>query len=131
MATDANELVVESMDHIKNKCAISDYLTQVAQGVGHGLELAAILRDGLVASAEGAELSVEVEGACFLVAEEICFNSEPSGARRGAAHHDGFDKVEGDGAEDPGAHDEIHPNPIRRLGEVSVGENVILDRVLA
>ena len=29
MATDAGELGVKTTDHIENKCAISDYLTQV------------------------------------------------------------------------------------------------------
>ena len=40
-------------------------------------------------------------------------------------------KFDGDGAHEPGLHDAVHADPIRRIGGREVGEDMALQRVLA
>ena len=106
-------------------------MVEVPEVFGHTLEAAAIFDDGQIALGEGAELLVGVEGARDAIPKELGVDGEPDGASTSPALTDDVGEVVGDGADQPGANDAIHPHPGRRGGRDGIGEHVRLQGVLA
>lgn len=79
---------------------------------------------------EGAEFLVGVEGACGAVAEKLRLDGELDHMGRGASLRDSVGKVIGDGAEQPGADNAVHPYPGRRSRCDVVGEDMAFQGVL-
>ena len=73
----------------------------LAEHVGHRLEEPAIVGDGEIALREGAELGIEVDGASFLVPEELMREIAPNGVCRHGGRHDFLEKVGGARAVEP------------------------------
>jgi hypothetical protein len=113
MAFDVGEVLVEAADHVQHQGAVGDGLAKIGEGVGHGLELPAVVGDGQITLAEVAELGVEVQCAGLSVPEKLRLDGEPSRLSRATAPHHGLGEVGGDGAVETGADDAVHPRPIR------------------
>ena len=76
-----------------------------------------------------AELSVEVEGTSFSIAEKLGLDGEPGGTGGGAlfaAGEDDVDEVIGDGAVEPRPNDAVHATPIRGVRSRVVAQNMVL-----
>lgn len=66
--------------------------------------------------AEVLELSVDVEGASLLIAEELFFKREPDWRGSGILRQDGLRHVGGDCAGDPQLDDTIHAALVLEVG---------------
>jgi hypothetical protein len=91
-------LLVQAPKDLENKGMVLHVLVEV---VSHSLHPAAVVVDAQIALYEEPKLSVEVEGVCFAVAEELLLEGNPkllSGAVAGAS---GLLEVDGDGVEQP------------------------------
>jgi hypothetical protein len=131
MAPDTLEALGEATDDVEYQRTVADQFSKVSEGVGHVLEVAAVLRDGQVPLTEVAELGVEMEGASLLIPEELILEGKPNGASRGIPREHRLRQVVGDGAGDPGLDDAVHAAPIRKIGRRGVLEDVIIRGVLA
>jgi hypothetical protein len=70
-------MLVEAADDVEDERAISDDLPQVTQGIGHGLELVAVVNDREIALDEVVKGGIEVERTLLAVAKELLFQGEP------------------------------------------------------
>jgi hypothetical protein len=129
--TDGSEALVEPSDEIEGERAVGDGFPEIAECCRHTLELPGVVRNGLVALDEVAELDVELDDAGFPVPMELVLQSAPDGAGGGVAINGSFGEVGGDGASDPGLHHTVHAHPIWEGGRRKIGEGVGLQRVLA
>jgi len=102
---------VEATKEVEDERTIRDRLAEVTEGVRHALHLAAVLGDGKVALDEDSESGVEVESTSLAVAEELVLNGKPGLASGATALADDVLQLDGDGAEDPGEDNTVHPAP--------------------
>jgi len=128
---DGAETLVQPANDVEDECVLRDRLAKVPEVLSHALEAAAVVDDGQVALGEGAELLISVEGTRGAVAKELGLNCKPDRTSRGATLGDGVGEVVGDGAEQPGADDAVHPHPGRRGRRNVVGEDMAFQGVLA
>jgi hypothetical protein len=126
METDSFEAAVEAAQKVEDEVPIGDRLSKVAKSICHALELAAVCGDVEVALVEGAEGGLELQSPCFTIATELRLNGKPMSASGGARFDDRFSEGVGDGAGEPGLHNTIHANPIRRVRCSHIREDVVL-----
>jgi hypothetical protein len=120
-STDVREALVEATKHVEDEGAISDNLSQGGEIVGHLLQTAAVLGDGEITLYEVAKLRLELDRPCLPIAQELGFDGEPGVPGSGALGGDDF----GEGVENPGLGNAVHPIPVRRGGRG--GEDVRLE----
>ena len=102
-------------------------LAQVSQCISHALHLAAVIVDGEGTLGEGAKLIIKKHGAGLTVVEELLFNAEPCCSGGDAvALVDDIRKVRGDGVEEPGDDNIVHPGPCQVVEARGVAEDVVL-----
>lgn len=118
-------------DQLENECTIGDGFAEVAKRVSHGLEATTVVGDGELALREVAELGVDIDGATFLVAEELMGEITPNRASRSRGQHDFLKQVGGDRALQLAEDDAVHLCPIHVVEVRVVSEDVIRERVLA
>jgi hypothetical protein len=118
------EALVEATKHVEDEGAVSDNLSQGGEIVGHLLQTAAVLGDGEITLYEVAKLRLELDRPCLPIAQELGFNGKPGVLGSGALGGDDFGEVVGEGVENPGLDDAVHPIPVRRGGRG--GEDVCL-----
>jgi hypothetical protein len=111
---DVREALVEAMKHVEDEGAISDNLSQGGEIVDHLLQTAAVLSDGEITLYEVAKLRLELDRPCLLIAQELGFDGEPDVPGSGALGGDDLGEVVGEGVEDPGLDNAVHPIPVRR-----------------
>ena len=131
MEAEGAEALVQPTDDVEDERRLGDRLAEVPKVFSHTFEAATIFDDRQIALGEGAELLVGVEGACDSIPKELGVDGEPDGASRSPALTDDVGEVVGDGADQPGANDAIHPHPGLRGRRDGVGEDVRLQGVLA
>jgi hypothetical protein len=130
------EPFVQATKSSENEGPIGNRFTEAAQLVGHGLETAAIIRDGEITLRERPKLSVEEEGACLLVAKKHVLQKKPYSAAGGlvvdvARGHDNLKEVGRDGAQQPRDDDAIQAMPRSEIRMDFVREDVVGERVFA
>ena len=111
METKSLEAFVQPANDVEDERLVGDRLAEIAKILGHALEAAAVVDDGQIALSEGAELLVGVEGTGGAVPQELGLDGEPDHSSGGVALGDGVGEVVGDGAEEPGTNDAVHPHP--------------------
>lgn len=89
-----------------------DGLAEVAEILGELFVAEAILGNGKITLGERAELLVCVEGTRRTILEELRFDGEPQNTGSGTTLRHRVSEVVGDGAEDQGADDGVHPHPV-------------------
>lgn len=125
MYTDVLEALVEDDGAIRNM------LPKLEEGIGHVLQVVAVIGDGEVPLGKVAKLGFEEERPSFLIAEELRLDGEPGSTGGGVALHDGFGEIGRQSPEEPGSHNAVHPNLVWGLVIGSVGKDMTLQRVLA
>jgi hypothetical protein len=100
----------------------------LAEILGELFVAEAILGNGKITLGERAELLVYIEGTRRTILEELRFDGEPQNTGSGTTLRHRINEVVGDGAEDQGADDGVHPHPVW-WGDV-VGEDTMLQRKL-
>jgi hypothetical protein len=78
---------------------------------------------------EVAKLRLELDRPCLLIAQELGFGGEPGILGSGALGGDDFGEVVGEGVENLGLDNAVHPIPVRRGGRG--GKDVRLEREFA
>ena len=111
METKSLEAFVQPANDVEDERLVGDRRAEIAKILGHALEAAAVVDDRQIALSEGAELLVGVEGARGAVPKELGLDGEPDGASRGTTLGNNVGEVVGDGAEEPGTNDAVHPHP--------------------
>ena len=111
METKSLEAFVQPVNDVEDEHLIRDKLVEIAKILGHALEAAAVVDDGQIALSEGAELLVGVEGTGGALPQELGLDGEPNHSSGNVALGDGVGEVVGDGAEEPGTNDAVHPHP--------------------
>lgn len=111
--TQVAKLVVKPAKNRQDESLVGDWLVDIAQRIGQGLELGAVVVHAHVALRSVAELGVEGEGAASLVVAEEVVDGEPNLARGGAGGHDDAEQLRGDGAVDPVEDGEVVAPPCR------------------
>jgi hypothetical protein len=124
-STDVREALVESTKHIEDEGAVSDNLSQGGEIVGHLLQTTAVLGDGEITLYEVAKLRLELDRPCLPIAQELGFDVESGVPGSGALGGDDFGEVVGEGVENPGLDNAVHPIPVRQGGRG--GEDVRLE----
>jgi len=121
------EAFVEASQYVQHQSTVMNRLAQISQCISHALHLAAVIVNGESALGEGAKLSIEKHGAGLTVVEELLFNAEPCCPGGDAvALVDDVQKVGGDGVEEPGDDNTVHPGPCRVVEARDVTEDVVL-----
>jgi hypothetical protein len=115
-STDVCEALVETTKHVEDEGAVSDNLSQGGEIVGHLLQMAAVLSDGEITLYEVAKLRLELDRPCLPIAQELGFDGEPGVPGSGALGGDDFGEVVGEGIENLGLDNAVHPIPVRRGG---------------
>jgi hypothetical protein len=82
----------------------------VAEGVRHGLHLAAELANSKVTLHEGAETRIEPQSPGFSIAQKLALECQP-GLASVSSVADEVVEVEGDRPDDPGEHDSVKAHP--------------------
>jgi len=131
MKTKGAEALIEPTDDVEDERLLGDRLAEVPKIFRHAFEAAAVVDDGEIALGKGPELLVGVESSGGTVPKELGLDGEPDRTSGGAALGDRVGEIVGDGAEQPGADDTIHPHPGRRSRGDGVGENIAFQRVLS
>ena len=111
METKSLEAFVQPANDVEDERLVGDRLAEIAKILCHALEAAAVVDDGQIALSEDAELLVGVEGTGDAVPQELGLDCEPDHSSGGVTLGDGVGEVVGDGAEEPGTNDAIHPHP--------------------
>jgi len=125
------EGIVEPTDDVEDERLLGDGLAEVPKIFRHAFEGTPVVDDGEIALGKGAELLVGVESTGSAVPKELGLDGEPDRTSGGAAFGDSVGEIVGDGAEQPGADNTVHPHPRRRSRGDDVGENMAFQRVLA
>jgi hypothetical protein len=112
-STDVREALVEATKHVEDEGAVSDNLSQGGEIVGHLLQTAAVLGDGEITLYEVVKLRLELDRPCLPIAQELGFDGEPGVPGSGALRGDNFGEVVGEGVENPGLDNVVHPIPVR------------------
>jgi hypothetical protein len=112
-STDVREALVEAMKHIEDEGAVGDDLSQGGEIVGHLLQTAAVLGDGEITLYEVVKLRLELDRPCLPIAQELGFDGESGVPGSGALGGDDLGEVVGEGVEDPGLDNAVHPIPVR------------------
>jgi hypothetical protein len=115
-STDVREALIETTKHVEDEGAVSDNLSQGGEIVGHLLQTAAVLGDGEIILYEVVKLHLELDRPCLPIAQELGFDGEPGVPSSGALGGDDFGEVVGEGVENPGLDNAVHPIPVRRGG---------------
>jgi hypothetical protein len=110
------EALVEATKHVEDEGAVSDNLDQGGEIISHLLQPAAVLGDGEITLYEVAKLRLELDRPCLPIAQELGFDGEPSVPGSGALGGDDFGEVVGEGVNNPGLDDAVHPIPVWRGG---------------
>jgi hypothetical protein len=90
---DGGEVLVEVADDVKDMHTISDDLAHVVQGIGHGLELAAVVSDGDIILDEVVEGGVEIERPLLAAAEKMVFQGKPDRTGSGVVFPDNSSRL--------------------------------------
>src|SRR6266540_7374738 len=117
---------VEATKEVEDERTIRDRLAEVTEGVRHALHLAAVLGDGKVTLDEDSESGVEVESTSLAVAKELVLNGKPGLASGATALADDVLQLDGDGSEDLGEDNTVHPVPRGHRQVPDVGEDVVV-----
>jgi hypothetical protein len=91
----------------------------------------AVLGDGEVALDEVAKPRLQLNGAGLPIAEELRLDDEPGVPGSGALGGDDLAKIIGEGGDDLGLDDAVHPGPIRRDWDWRIVTDMALKRELA
>jgi hypothetical protein len=113
------EALVEAMKHVEDEGAVGDDLSQGGEIIVHLLQTAAVLGDGEITLYEVAKLHLELDRTCLSIAQELGFDGEPGIPGSGTLGGDDLGEVIGEGVEDPGLDNVVHPIPVRR-GDLAV-----------
>jgi hypothetical protein len=97
--------------------------------VGHGLELATVLRHRGVALNKVTKGSVKVKGTLLTVAKKLILDGEPEVVGCTTVFPDHLVKICRDRVADPVEDDVVHPNPPRIIGRSVVRD--VLDQGVA
>ena len=108
------ETLVETANDVEDKGPVSHGLAEGGEIVRHLLQPATVIGDGEVALDEVPKARLQVDGASLPVAEELRLDGKPSMACGGALGRDDLRQVVGEGGDDPGLDDAVHPIPGRR-----------------
>ena len=112
MHPDGLEPLIQAADDVEDEGAVGDDLAEGREIVSHLLQAAAVVGDGEVALDEVAEPRLKLDGAYLPVPKELGLNSELGVPGSAALGGDDLGEVVGEGAEDLGLDDAIHPIPI-------------------
>jgi hypothetical protein len=110
---DVREALVEATKHVEDEGAVGDDLSQGGEIVGHLLQTAAVLGDGEITLYEVVKLRLELDRPCLPIAQELGFDGEPGVPGSGALGGNDLGEVVGEGVEDPGLDNAVHPIPVR------------------
>ena len=110
METESPDAFVQPMDDVEDEGLLGDWLAEVTEILHHALEAAAVIDDGQITLGEGAELLVGVESIGCAVPEKLGLNGEPDHSSTGVVLGDDVGEIVGDGAEEPGMDDTVHPH---------------------
>jgi hypothetical protein len=92
------EALVEAVQDVQQKSAVTNGFVEVIKGINHVLHLAAIVVDGEGGLGERAELGVDEHGARRAVVEELLLKAEPGDPGSDTvAVMDDIEQVGGDG----------------------------------
>ena len=105
------ELVVEAAEEADDEVGVGDGSTDVAEGVGQDLELAAVLRDRHVPLVKPVELLTSLDGAIHDVVEELVGDGGPGGVGVVGRLDDGGEEVGGERGVEPGDNASIDLRP--------------------
>jgi hypothetical protein len=125
---DVGEALVGTVGHVEDESAVGDDFPEGVEVISH-LNAMTVLGDGKVALDEVAEPRLKLDGAYLLIPKELGLDSE-LGAPSSATLGDDFGKVVGEGAENLGHDNVVHPTPIWG-GDQSFEMDVSLERELA
>jgi hypothetical protein len=107
------ETLVQPLKNVEDEDSVFDGWAEVARTVGHGLELAAVLRHREVTLNKVAKGNIKMKSMLLTVAEKLVLDGEPQVARRAAAFPDHLVKLRRDGIADPVEDDAVHSYPPR------------------
>jgi len=85
-------VLVEVADDVKDMHTISDDLAHVVQGIGHGLELAAVVSGDIILD-EVVEGGVEIERPLLAAAEKMVFQGKPDRTGSGVVFPDNSSRL--------------------------------------
>jgi hypothetical protein len=103
------EPLVEATNKVEDEGAVSDHLAKRSEVVGHLFQLAAVGGDRKIALDEVAKLGLQVDGASLAVPKELRLNSNPGIMCCGTLGGDNLDQIVGEGGDDPGFDNAVHP----------------------
>jgi hypothetical protein len=101
MTAKSGVLLVKAAEEIHDEGAVSDNLTQITKLLGEFLVLVTIICHRKITLTEVPEFGIAVDGAGFLMTEELILDGEPGGTGRGVAGDCSVGDVGGDGPDDP------------------------------
>jgi hypothetical protein len=71
------EALVEAVQDVQQKSAVTNGFVEVIKGINHVLHLAAIVVDGESALGKGVKLGIEEHGSKLTIVQELLFDPEP------------------------------------------------------
>jgi hypothetical protein len=95
------EVLVQPAQDVQHENAVGDVNTEVGEGVGEALHLPAVIVDAEVTLNKAPEGGIDVEGAGFVVAEEVVLQGQQGVVSPVAMLLGDMLPVEGDGVLDP------------------------------
>jgi hypothetical protein len=131
MKVDVGETLVQTAHDVEDEGTVMNGFAKVPESVSHPFELVAVVGDGEIALAKVVKFRVEEEGPSPAVPKELRLNGKPGDAANSVADEDCISEVSGDGADNPRLDDVVHANPVRGSGREVVGEDMVLQGVLA
>jgi hypothetical protein len=116
--------LVEATKNVEDEDLVIDRQPQVGWGIGHALELAAILSHREITLCKIVKSSIEVKSMCPTITEELVLHGEPQVARGTATLSNDLLKIGGEHVGEPIEDDNIHPGPRRIVDEGVIGQDV-------
>jgi hypothetical protein len=108
------EVLVQPAQDVQHGNTVGDVNAEVRKGVHEALHLSIVAVDAEVALNKALEGGIDVEGAGFMVAEEVVLQGQPGIMSRVVALLGDVLQVGGDGVIDPRLDDVVHSVPRRR-----------------
>jgi hypothetical protein len=109
--TEVFGVLIQPTQDVPHKNVVSDVDAEVSEGVSKGLHLLTVVVDAKVTLNEAPEGGIDVEGAGFMVAEEVVLYGHLGIASRLTALPGDILQVGRDGVIDPQLDNVVHPVP--------------------
>ena len=131
MDADVGEALFQAAKNVDDERAVRNRGPKIGELTGPLLEAPTIVSGEEIALGEAMELDVKEKRACLTVPQKLRLHCNPKIASSRATAGDGFGKVIGEGAGDPGLDHAVHASLVHGGRGAGVEQNVILKRELA